>query len=505
MAFFRELRERVDALTAHSSLDVEGVDLVSAVAELDDSELLQVLSDSAALVHRVERLRVVTAGVAAQRSSRDLGHSGLATTRGHKTPADLVQSITGETKAEVTRQVRLGTAMVEAATNGAPPAPGREPEARPLRRWDDGLREGLLTSRLTAAQHDAIFRGLGEPPVTSDGDDAFGVRAATRDAVVEAWALAAEQLMSEVDATSAEELLARARQVRDALDPVGAEERFAQRYEQRTFRMWTNADGQQQARISFDDEMGAWVRSMVDAAMRPRRGGPRFVDADEARASAKLVDDPRTNDQLMYDLLMDVWRAGSLAKAEDVFGTRQPGVRMVVVKDAVGHRDAFGRMIATGHLEDRGHAVPDSVIERALCGIGKVEVTVDSCGNPLDLGREQRLFSARQRLTLAVRDGGCLIPGCDAPASYCEAHHIDHWWEDNGRTDIDRGILLCRHHHMALHYHGWKITRTGKGAFFLHLTPASGKSDQPIELMSKSPVKWAWDPPPDRAGWRNAA
>lgn len=505
MAFFSELRERVDALTAHASLDVDAVRLLPAVSSLDDAELLEVLSDAASLVHRIEKLRVVTAGVAAQRSSRDLGHSGLATTQGHKTPADLVQSITGDTKAEVTRQVRLGTAIVEAATDVEPPAPGAESEAEPVRRWDDGLREGLLRSRLTAAQHDAIFRGLGAPPIPSEDEDAFGVRAAAREAVVEAWALAAEQLMREVDAMSPEQLLSRARQVRDALDPVGAEERFARRYERRAFRIWTDADGQQQARITFDDEMGAWVRSMVDAAMRPRRGGPRFVDSDEAQASTKLVDDPRTNDQLTYDLVMDVWRAGSLAEAEDVFGKRQPGVRMVVVRDAVGPRDPFGRLLATGNLEDRGDAVPGSIIERALCTTGKVEVIVDSCGNPLDLGREQRLFSTRQRLALAVRDGGCLIPGCDAPPSYCEAHHIDHWWEDNGRTDIDRGVLLCRHHHMALHHHGWKITRKAKDAHFLHLTPGSDGSDQPIELVSKSPVKWAWDPPPDRPGWREAA
>ena len=502
MAFFSELRERVDALTAHASLDVDATALLPAVTGLDDTELLEVLSDAAALVHRIERLRVVTAGVAAQRSSRDLGHGGLATTRGHKTPADLVQSLTGETKAEVTRQVRLGTAMVEAATtDAAPPVTGVTAESRPARRWDEGLRQGLLSSRLTAAQHDAIFRGLGAPPVGSDGEDAFGVR----EAAVEAWALAAEQLMSEVHALSPEQLLARARQVRDALDPVGAEERFAQRYERRAFRMWTDAEGQQQARITFDDEMGAWVRSMVDAAMRPRRGGPRFVADDDVHAAKELVDDPRTNDQLTYDLVMDIWRAGSLAKAEDVFGKRQPGVRMVVVKDAVGPRDAFGRLLATGNLEDRGHGVPGSIVERALCSTGKVEVVVDSRGNPLDLGREQRLFSTRQRLALAVRDGGCLIPGCDAPASYCEAHHVDHWWEDNGRTDIDRGVLLCRHHHMALHHHGWKITRNGKGAFFLRLSPDPGGPDQPIELLSKSPVKWAWDPPPDRAGWRDAA
>jgi len=201
--------------------------------------------------------------------------------------------------------------------------------------------------------------------------------------------------------------------------------------------------------------------------------------------------------------MMDVLRAGSLASASDVFGARQPGVRIVVIKDTIGPRDAFGRMLATGHLEDRGDAVPGSVIDRHLCGIGAREVVLDRAGNPRDLGREQRLYTAKQRLALTVRDGGCMHPGCRVPASYCEAHHCDHWWEHLGRTDVDRGILLCRFHHMLLHNKGWRITRDGRGPFILHPPPGAG---DPVPLKSKSAIAWAWDPPPplDRPGWRAA-
>ena len=231
---------------------------------------------------------------------------------------------------------------------------------------------------------------------------------------------------------------------------------------------------------------------LLDAALRPRRGGPRFVSDDERHAARELLDDPRSNEQLEYDLLMDLLRAGALASAKDVFGARQPGVRMVVIKDAVGPRDAFGRLLAVGHAEDGGDALPGSIIDRALCTTGTVEVTVDTHGNPLDLGREQRLYSAHQRLALVVRDGGCLWPRCQRAASYCEAHHCDHYHRDHGRTDIDRGILLCRHHHMLLHNNGWQISRDGRGPFLLHPPPRQG---DPIELKSKAPWKWAWTRP----------
>ncbi|HET8958331.1 MAG TPA: HNH endonuclease signature motif containing protein, partial [Microcella sp.] len=45
--------------------------------------------------------------------------------------------------------------------------------------------------------------------------------------------------------------------------------------------------------------------------------------------------------------------------------------------------------------------------------------------------------------------------------SWCEAHHINHWLRDTGRTDIADGILLCRHHHLLAHNNGWEIRRAG--------------------------------------------
>ena len=83
-----------------------------------------------------------------------------------------------------------------------------------------------------------------------------------------------------------------------------------------------------------------------------------------------------------------------------------------------------------------------------------------------------------------------------------EAHHIDPW-AHGGSTDCDRGILLCRYHHLSLHNNGWRITRDGKGPFLLHPPPHLGT--EPVLLRSRSPLRWLWDPPPDRAGWRHAA
>lgn len=497
MNLIAELHDMVDALATVGELDVPSGDLTAAARQLSDDQAIEALSRATALINGVERLRVVVAGVTAERSTRERGYKGVAQVRGHRTPESLIQSVTGVTRAEASRQVRLGESMLE----GGMPLPGAAAEAELLESdaslkltsvvalpWHEPLRRFLLDGILTSAQHDAILRGLGEPPEPGDDDaDAVTIDGIVRAfvEVSEVWRIAAEQLAAAAHRFTVEDLAKEARRARDLLHPEGAAERFTRRFETRSFRKWTDANGQQHAHFNLEDEGAALISAMIDAALRPRRGGPRFVTDEERAAAKKLVDDPRSNEQLEYDLLLATLKAGSLATAADVFGARQPGVRVVVAKDATTRRDAFGRMLGVGHLEDRGDILAGPVVDRALCTTGFQEVVVDTAGNPLYLGREHRLYSAKQKLTLAVRDGGCLIPGCPMPASYCESHHIDHYERDRGKTDIDRGVLLCAFHHMLCHNNGWEITRDGLGDFILHLPPGMGP---PIVLRSKSPL-----------------
>jgi Domain of unknown function (DUF222)/HNH endonuclease len=69
---------------------------------------------------------------------------------------------------------------------------------------------------------------------------------------------------------------------------------------------------------------------------------------------------------------------------------------------------------------------------------------------PLEVGRATRVVSPAQRTALGVRDGGCVVPGCDRPPGWCEAHHLRHWLH-GGATDLDNLVLLCWTHHHAVH------------------------------------------------------
>lgn len=474
------LPEGADAETARASMMV-----------MTDADVVRVLEETAALAHELEQIQAMTAGVIALRSRREQGHSGLSAARGHRSAAALIQNLTGSTKADAHRQVRVGEALVD---DGAPSddsacvsVQGARPPATP---WFQPLRDALRDGHLTSAQFDAIRRGLGEPPLLpGDTADAETHDASERRPSV-AWAQAAEHLTCDAAQRTVEELWQQARTIRDMLDPEGAEARFMDRFGKRSFRTFRGQDGQKRATMVLDDEGDLFLETMLAAALRPRRGGPRFVDSQEKARAALLTDDPRTNDQLAYDLIIDVLRTGALADAESVFGTRQAGVRLVQTVDAAGER------AAVAHSEDHLISMPGVVADQRICDSGVIAVRVDAGGNPLDVGREQRLFTPRQRIALAIRDGGCRWKGCDRPASYCEAHHIDEWHRDRGRTDIDRGILLCRYHHMALHHGGWRITREGHGDFTL-LDPSGDE----CALRSRTVLSYAFggiDPPPKR-------
>lgn len=89
------------------------------------------------------------------------------------------------------------------------------------------------------------------------------------------------------------------------------------------------------------------------------------------------------------------------------------------------------------------------------CGCELSALHLDGEGAPLKYGRKLRFATTAQTRALAIRDGGCVFPGCGAPASWCDAHHIETWTRDQGFTDIDNMALICRDHHTKAHSSAW--------------------------------------------------
>ena len=101
---------------------------------------------------------------------------------------------------------------------------------------------------------------------------------------------------------------------------------------------------------------------------------------------------------------------------------------------------------------------------RLACDANLIPAVLGADGQPLDVGRAQRLYTGALRTALVLRDQGCAFPGCDAPASACEGHHTVPWVL-GGETSLANGVLLCPFHHRMVEpdpcrrpEHNWEIT-----------------------------------------------
>jgi hypothetical protein len=107
------------------------------------------------------------------------------------------------------------------------------------------------------------------------------------------------------------------------------------------------------------------------------------------------------------------------------------------------------------HIHD-GPNLSAETAKRMSCDACVCGVLLRDGTETLELGRTQRLPNRAQRRALMVRDGGCRFPGC-VERRYVEAHHVMHW-TDGGATDLANLLLLCWHHHHAVHEGGFKMS-----------------------------------------------
>jgi hypothetical protein len=450
-----------------------GWSLVDSVHQLSDAQLQSLLSSAGSGRAEFDRIISVAAGEVAKRSRRELGHSGLAQSKGHRSAVQLVQVLTGESPSEARRQIRVGELLGEAAGAETPgtETPGRDStrtststecgaESREVP-WQHPVTTAINTGALSPEIAHLIIRTLEDVSATCPDH----VRRQAAAELVEYATAMRGRAETESGGVGIlrDDVHRRARQVRDRIDVDGVEDRFNRRYEKRSLKTWRDTDGALNFHGIADDEAGVFLTQMFDLALSPRRGGPRFTSKDDTSWADAMLDDPRTNQQLMFDTFMQVVRMGAACDEKTVFRAERPGVRVVTVVDAVVDAEAgeVASGLTTGVLEGSDDAVPATFVGATACDRGTVPITVDRDGRALNLGRTQRTFSPAQRVVLRARDGGCLWPGCDRPAWQTEAHHINEWDADHGRTDVADGVLLCRFHHLNLHARHWRIRRRG--------------------------------------------
>ena len=209
------------------------------------------------------------------------------------------------------------------------------------------------------------------------------------------------------------------------------------------------------------------ARAVVEAAINVL-AKPTVVDGEP---------DPRTIDQRRGDALVQVCRravsvlpptpadtvaavAAVAAAADGSGGTggsgtqaalRPGGVKATVIV-TIGLDDLRDRTrpgVLAGGV-DAGTLLGPETVRRLACDGCVIPAVLAPDGHILHWGRGLRYFTTAQTTALWLRDRHCTFPGCHAPATRCDAHHLRHWL-DGGPTDLTNGTLLCQRHHTIVH------------------------------------------------------
>src|ERR1051325_3947967 len=112
-----------------------------------------------------------------------------------------------------------------------------------------------------------------------------------------------------------------------------------------------------------------------------------------------------------------------------------------------------------------GTPVSSKTVQRLACD-GLLHRVLKADSLVVDVGRAKRTAQPAQWRALMARHKTCAWPGCERPASWTQAHHIDLWMH-GGRTDLERMIPLCYHHHRLVHEGGWQVVAAGKRLEFI--------------------------------------
>jgi hypothetical protein len=286
-------------------------------------------------------------------------------------------------------------------------------------------------------------------------------------------------------------------------DPDGADCETERRHERRGVWLSTSFDGMVAVDGLLEPEAGAIVQAALEPLARPadaddtRKGGQRTADAltelaRRALEAGRLPQAGGVGPQLLVTVDLDSLtdRPGAIGGDLGWAGPLDPAacrrlacdgaVTRVLVTRHPGGYQSGGPSVdpqPSGH-PDRDHgrggnhrdadrpSGRDLGLEAQLrAATALLPPTLGGApSQPLNLGRATRVVQPAQRMALAVRDRGCVFPGCDRPLAWCDAHHLWHW-VDGGPTDLDNLALLCRAHHRAVHEGGWQLTRGPDGHF----------------------------------------
>lgn len=419
-------------------LDEEWADADDA-GGLNRRQLVAVTEVLGLLHRRADAIFAEIAACVAHESRTELGADSLAKEQGFRNAAQMIATTTGSTNSDASRLVKVGVATAPRTNLVGERIPAKYPAAQ------RALSSGALGAQAVAAIITLLDRVRLKIGATQ---------------VAEAEELLVERAVG-LSLDDVRRLVTRAEAW---LDPDGVAPKEQEHREGRSLSIYER-DGRIHLDGDFDAATGAPIVAAVNGYV-----SALFAAQRNALAPDSPDADHRTVAMLRADALSAIC-AHALGCENDA--PAMAGATVVVRVDLNDLTDG------TGYATIDGSDLPISVAtaRRMAAGGGVIPSVLDTNGERLDWGREQRFFTRAQRIALAERDGGCAM--CGLPPSMTRAHHIRWWKRDAGPTDLANGILLCESCHHRIHDNDWDIRIEGNGrhsrVWFLpppHVDPA---------------------------------
>ena len=454
------------------------------LSAMPSHELLELTRVGSFAVRRLEGMGVACAGVLDRRLSCTGADPDLDDQVGFANTAELVRNVTGSTLYEARRRVNLAAEVLPRSENWGDEGWGRAPFALVAA----GLDAGCLTeqgaekivatvSKQVLAPSEASMEmetylvgcALGVTAMRNPVDPAEGVVAPSRGEVFEAIrAMASPGAAGPVMAMHFDELRKACTDAEvEWLDfQVTFEDRMT--CEERCFTIGREREGLVPIRGKVLPEVAATLEAMVNAITSPRTtvGGvegvsyrpaapdlsyPATASENCARFMLENGVEHGTPTQLRHDALATILNVAASSKGLPSLGGGPLTVMVKTTQEDLQKRRSGTVTTNQGQIRISGVGVA-----HATCAGAVQYYATNSKGKIIELGSRQRIFTTNQRRAILARDGGCVIPGCQTPADWCEIHHVTPH-ALGGATHTDNGVLLCYSHHRHIEANGWKV------------------------------------------------
>src|SRR5467141_483901 len=223
---------------------------------------------------------------------------------------------------------------------------------------------------------------------------------------------------------------------RHAADPEGVVEEEVQGVEMRELTLTDTDDGLVAVSGTLDKVGGAALRTALEPLAK------RLGKDDRRRYPRRLAD-------ALVDLSMHALDSGVLGQRTHMQVTTSLETLLGLTGSPAAEME-FSLPISS------------KAVDRFESACTVTRILLGSDSTVIEVGRAKRVISGPQRKALRVRDGGCVWPGCDRPASWTSGHHLAHWIR-GGPSDLPNLCLLCYRHHWMVHEGEWQIVRTDDG------------------------------------------